>query len=187
MAGSLKNFDGLENTVFVETGTFYGDTVQAAVNSGAFQRIHSIELSSDLFGAARRRFKNQHPKVVIHHGRSVDVLPKIIDPSLSTTFLLDAHKTIEGDEVRGSFVHGAECPLMGELLVVFRQRWRTLPTIVVDDVRMFGDEWWDEGQYNEQFERDRWPRLEHVIRFIQHNGMSAMIIDDRIIAKGANV
>ena len=42
--------------ILIETGTYYGDMVEAMKNQ--FDRIYSIELSNKLFEEARKRFKS---------------------------------------------------------------------------------------------------------------------------------
>ena len=75
--------------VFVETGTFMGDTLAAVKDR--FARLYSIELSYPLFKKAQARFAGD-PKIVLACGDSAATLPKLLDqihePCL---FWLDGH------------------------------------------------------------------------------------------------
>ena len=77
-------------STFIETGTANGDGVQSAINAG-FQNIHSVELSSSLFGECVNRFSN-NSNVNLYNGSSEEILPKIIK-KIDEPFLLwlDAH------------------------------------------------------------------------------------------------
>src|SRR3990172_7062591 len=74
---------------FIETGTFYGDTTDAAAK--IFKHIHTIELSSQLYEKACKRFKN-NPTISVHLGDSAEQLKKIL-PTISGSILfwLDSH------------------------------------------------------------------------------------------------
>lgn len=75
--------------VFVETGTFAGEMVNAML--GRFDRIYSIELDDTWYARAVTRFANR-PEVTLLHGdsgaRLGDVLDTLNEPAL---FWLDAH------------------------------------------------------------------------------------------------
>ena len=76
--------------IFIETGTYLGDTVKLALSSG-YKKIHSIELDLDLFQKAQEMFKNDD-RVTIWYGDSVDCLDNIMkDITSPATFWLDAH------------------------------------------------------------------------------------------------
>lgn len=82
--------------VFIETGTYMGDTVRIAQDYG-FDEIHSIELDTVLYNEAVKKFIDDK-RVSIWHGDSADLVNTIIseraiklnrnDP---ITFWLDAH------------------------------------------------------------------------------------------------
>jgi hypothetical protein len=75
--------------VLVETGTYYGDTVEALRND--FRKIFSVELGPPLYEKARDRFK-QYGHINIIQGDSGQILPVIgallNEPAL---YWLDAH------------------------------------------------------------------------------------------------
>src|SRR5579871_2612293 len=75
--------------LFVETGTYVGDTIAAL--HGSFEHLHSIELSRELYERVFDRFGDD-PKVTLWHGDSGDILPHLL-PRLDapTLFWLDGH------------------------------------------------------------------------------------------------
>jgi hypothetical protein len=116
--------------VLVETGTYYGEMVQAMTY--AFRRIHSIELSGDLFERARNRFRGQvHVELI--HGDSAHVLPSVLNrltgPAL---FWLDGHYS-GGETARGA----VDTPILSELGHILTAK-EAGHVIVIDDARCFG-------------------------------------------------
>jgi len=113
----------------VETGTYFGETVAAALNS--FEKIWSIELAPALAAAARKRFAT-HQHVQVIGGDFSTVLRQIV-PKLdkSTLFWLDGHycggATAKGD---------LECPILDELDAVFSGAPQR-DVILIDDARLF--------------------------------------------------
>ena len=94
--------------VFVETGTLYGQTLEAMC--GVCDKLHSIELSLELYKAAVAHFADQ-PKVRLWHGDSGEVLPSVLEtvdrPAL---FWLDGHYSGPGT-ARGAL----DSPICSEL------------------------------------------------------------------------
>jgi hypothetical protein len=114
--------------VLVETGTFLGDTVQAAL--ATFRQVYSIELSQSLHARAVRRFRGVD-RVVLLHGDSAARLPEVVarlrEPAL---FWLDGHYS-------AGFTAKAEkdTPILEELKVTLES---SIPHVVlVDDARLF--------------------------------------------------
>jgi hypothetical protein len=117
--------------VFVESGTYLGDSVPVALR--VFPSVHTIEISSELCEAARRRFAHD-ARVTCHLGNSPDVLATLL-PSLGqipTVFWLDAHWS----KGQTSF-HSVHVPLLHELQVICDKALGPC-LIVIDDVRLFG-------------------------------------------------
>ena len=115
--------------VFVETGTFNGDTVEAM--RPYFKTLHSIELSKELYLKAKRRFA-YYSNISIWNGDSGKVLKKIL-PNLksATLFWLDAHGsggiTAEGEEWS---------PIIHELSLITKISNKK-NVILIDDARGF--------------------------------------------------
>jgi len=112
---------------FVETGTWIGNSTRLAL--GAFQKVHTIELSEALF-------KEHSPGLeakgaICHHGDTRIELPKLAESIAEPVFwFLDAHWT---DQCAGA-VFGP-LPLFDELQ---RLSERTYPDVIcVDDVHSF--------------------------------------------------
>ena len=115
--------------VFVETGTYYGDTVEAMRK--LFDRIYSIELSEFLSKTAKKRFARHNHIEIIQGDSAVELkrlLEKIDQPAL---FWLDGHYSA-GITARGE----KDCPALEELEPILKSRHRHV--IVIDDARCFG-------------------------------------------------
>jgi hypothetical protein len=118
--------------VFVETGTFRGDMVEAM--KPLFDKIYSIELSDALFAEAERRFERDAHIELIHgdSGKELGpVLRRIRQPAL---FWLDGHYSA-GDTARGE----KDTPLVEELDQILRAP-DLGHVIVIDDARYFGSD-----------------------------------------------
>ena len=116
--------------VFVETGTYIGDTVAAVMRS--FDKLYSIELSRDFYEIARKRFERKD-KVTIIHGDSGIEIHKVINwldqPAL---FWLDGHfsggVTAKGDK---------DTPIIEELTHIYDSKLDG-HVIIIDDAHYFG-------------------------------------------------
>lgn len=137
MAGSLEKFyfqgQSIVYDVFVETGTYLGQTSENAARAG-FGHVHTIEVSDRLFALAEQRFSGR-TDITVHHGSSPSVLLNICDPKRRTVFYLDGHyqggPSDENDPVIG------ECPLILELNIIRDIAWEVLPLIIIDDSKIF--------------------------------------------------
>lgn len=116
-------------SVFVETGTFMGDTVAAAVP--IFGEIHTIELSPELAQRAAQRFEGIE-KVRVHHGDSADRLLEILGQTSGAPLIwLDGHYS-EGVTARGR----GNTPVIDELRSIDRSGIANA-VILIDDLRLF--------------------------------------------------
>lgn len=118
----------LGKTVFVETGTFVGQSSYFV--SRLFSEVLTVEASADLALAARKLMlatSTENVKVV--QGASVDLLHTMsLKTGQSAVFFLDAHYSTG----LTSRLFGA-CPLVNELTIIF-DRFDD-PVIVIDDLR----------------------------------------------------
>lgn len=117
-------------TTLVETGTYYGDMLDAVIND--FSKLYSIELSKDLFTRATKRFK-KHESIAIFQGDSKETLKEIF-PLLKKEkclFWLDAHYS-EGITAKGE----KETPIIEELQIIL-DRENKNDVILIDDARCF--------------------------------------------------
>lgn len=117
-----------ENLVFVETGTWTGDTTQKALDLG-FKEIRTVELSNDLFNKAVNRFKN-NSNVKLYNGSSDQKIHEMIgDINDQILFWLDAHYS-GGDTALGKEIS----PLYKELDIIAKHP-RKDHIILIDDIR----------------------------------------------------
>jgi hypothetical protein len=118
--------------VFVETGTYRGDTVEAVKD--LFDRIYSIEIGRELFEKARERFRAAKHIEIIHGDSGEElgnVMKKLDQPTL---FYLDGHYSGQ-DTARGK-KDTPICEEMGHILTSSEKRH----VILIDDARCFGSD-----------------------------------------------
>jgi predicted O-methyltransferase YrrM len=118
--------------IFVETGTYLGDMVEAMRHS--FDKLYSIELSEELFLMAKKRFAPARHVAIIHGDSGIElgrIVPTLQQPTL---FWLDGHYSA-GVTARG----GKDSPIFEELNHIL-----STPdlghVIIIDDARCFGAE-----------------------------------------------
>ena len=125
--------------IFVETGTYQGDTVAVAAEFG-FASIYSIELNQQLVEQCQQRFKNNN-NIQILFGDSPDVLQQILQGIDSRcTFWLDAHRSFSL-KTPGSQTYGPS-PLLQELNAIASSSRRD-HVIFIDDCRLFDTDSWN--------------------------------------------
>lgn len=150
--GEIKDITGflskqnLSDFVFVETGTYIGDSALAASHLG-FKKVYTIELQMYLYKQAKSKLASQicSGKVEIILGDSKEMLPHILDnhPNDRFVFWLDAH--IDGGNYRAGVTPNIEsCPLYSELQTISRHS-RKDHIIIIDDLRIIGTEGWGIG------------------------------------------
>jgi len=119
------------SSVFVETGTFKGEGVQAALDAG-FDCIYTVEVDPFCSGYCLRRFEDRAIRVHLHRGDSREFLRDFL-PHLTTraTFWLDSHYCgAEGGQID-------DVPLLAELALI-REHLLRIHHILIDDVRLMG-------------------------------------------------
>ena len=128
---------------FVETGTHLGTTLLTVRACGIFARLHSIELSDELFALSEARQYPGPGVLLLHHGDSAKILPEIAATIRAAAFFwLDAH-WYDAPGVAAEM----PCPIFAELAAIAA---RSEPdVVVVDDVPCFGRRWSaaDEGDW----------------------------------------
>jgi len=130
----------------VETGTYLGDMVEA--QKKFFKKIYSIELSTKLYGMAKKRFKKD-ANVEIVQGDSGRMLSLIVSKlNRPAIFWLDGHYsagiTAKGDK---------DCPIFEELDAIFNGKIKN-HVLLIDDARCFVGQ----GDY---------PTIEGLSKFIE--------------------
>jgi hypothetical protein len=140
--------------VLVETGTYYGDMVEAMKHD--FERIYSIELDHHLYVKAKNRFRLAKHIKIIHgdSGRELGEIMKEIDqPCL---FWLDGHYS-GGKTNRGV----TDTPVWAELNHILNSS-KGGSVIIIDDARCFGKD-------------PAYPSIEELQEFVQSRDRNAQV------------
>jgi hypothetical protein len=115
--------------VFIETGSYGGDGIAAAMKAG-FKKIHSIELSDHYYNLCVERYGNEQ-NVHLHHGDSIEVLPKLLSTiNEPVTFWLDGHYC--GPDSAS----GIKAVPLWEELEIIKSHTLKMHTILIDDMRL---------------------------------------------------
>ena len=155
--------------VFVETGTFNGDTT--ALVASLFPEVLTVELSTEQYKIASHRLRD-YPNVRSIHGSSPVVLKELRCElnERSTLYWLDAHWC--GGVTAGS---SYECPLIDELSAIDTLNDKSV--VLIDDARFFL------SPPPPPHEPTGWPTLEEVIKALKslNNKHKLWIINDVLI------
>lgn len=157
-------FEKKEFTIFVETGTHYGNTLKNVLSF--FKEIHTIELSENFYNRALNIF-NDYKNVKFYLGDSSELLAKIINVlNNPTIFFLDGHFSSE-DTAQGK----KDVPLIEELISI-NNSFLHESIIIIDDYRLFGT------NFNEN-----WLEIteENILNCLEGRIISFEIKDDRFI------
>jgi hypothetical protein len=161
--------DVVHANVFVETGTFEGDTV--ARIEDLFDTVWSVESSPEYYDAASRRF---HDRKNIHValGDSPRFLTDVRDDiGTSAIFWLDAHWCVAAS----TSGEQSQCPLLAELEAIGTLGEGSV--ILIDDARLFV------AAPPKPHEVSHWPTFSQVLQRLAR--LSAehmlMIVNDVII------
>ena len=115
--------------VFIETGTYLGETVDFVKR--LFRKIFSIELDLKLYQAAKERFAREK-NIAIRQGDSGEVIESILSNiSEPCIFWLDGHYS-EGFTAKGKL----NTPILAELGHIFAHSNQD-HVILIDDARCF--------------------------------------------------
>lgn len=150
--------------IFVETGTYLGDTTAAVRRE--FDRVYTIELHDELYRRARGRFALR-PSVHVIHGDSAEelerLLPELDEPTL---FWLDAHYSRGGViSARGRY----DPPLAFELQAILALR-DSRHVILIDDTRLLG-------------RTVGYPTLEQITELVSRSGLDLIVESERDILR----
>jgi glycosyltransferase involved in cell wall biosynthesis len=153
--------------VFVESGTFEGDTIARVLPF--FKELHTIELAHGYFKRAEERFK-ETPAVHIYHGASVDCLKSLKDCLANRPILywLDAHWCNATSTAGTDF----QCPLLEELATI--ERLGPQSVILIDDARLFL------APPMGLHKTAQWPAFDTILRQLFHlsSAHEVMVIND---------
>lgn len=153
----LKTF-AIDN--FIETGTYYGDTLGYIAKSGI--QCTSIELSKDLYEAACARFK-KCKNIKLLQGDSGQKLPEVLNEiSKPVLFWLDGHYS--SGITASAKIH---TPISSELEAILKHPVKQ-HVILIDDARCF------DGTNN-------YPYLDDLLRVIREDGNYSAEVSTDII------
>ena len=120
--------------MFIETGTFRGDTINGLKDT--FSQLYSIELDESLYHDAKKRLEKEK-NVIILHGDSGKILHKILDPIDEHIFFwLDGHYDGKGSNTaKGELI----TPIINELKTIYDHSNKTNKKhiILIDDAKCF--------------------------------------------------
>jgi hypothetical protein len=123
--------------VFVETGTFFGDTIDFLKDH--FSKLYTIELQEDLYLKAKERFEGNNNVEVIFGDSSTVLKELVLKLKGKTLFWLDGHYSSEFF-VGSTFVKTAKgdknTPIIEELTEILKNGLND-NIILIDDARCF--------------------------------------------------
>jgi len=165
---SVLRRNGNPYSIWVETGTFQGDTTQFLADTANF--VHSIEPEPTLFKLATERFKSTL-NIKLHFGLSENVLPALLQELTGdVNFWLDGHYS-------GGITHKGpiETPIIQELATIERYRERFAPlTVMIDDIRCFHPHIPEYSSY---------PDLGLIVDWARRNNLRWHVEQDIFVAK----
>jgi GT2 family glycosyltransferase len=157
-------------SVFVETGTFKGDTVESL--SKYFDKLITIEFSEQLWSVATARFKDVG-NIETHLGNSPEVLAKLRPAlmNLSSLFWLDAHWCVAENTAGNQ----SQCPLLDEIRAI--NKLSDSSVLLIDDARLFL------APPPAPHDVSQWPSFEEIIAALRRlsDQHELMIVNDTII------
>jgi hypothetical protein len=117
------------NEVFIETGTYEGGGVAAALEAG-FPKVYSIEIAPRLYQIACKHFEGD-PRVTLFLGDSSIRMREILNEvTVPATFWIDAHLPQDGTQHLPIWGNN---PVLFELVAIAQHRIKT-HTIIFDDM-----------------------------------------------------
>jgi len=123
-----------KNDVFVETGTFQGDTIDILLKVDEFKesQIYSLELSDVFYERCKAKYENLDNVTIVHTNSKYELFDVIKNINTPITFWLDSHWSGTPDV-------GCDpdtiCPILYELKQIKQHHIKT-HTIIVDDIRL---------------------------------------------------
>ena len=137
----LKVAKDMQCNVFIESGTFLGQSFQIALKSGIFERCYSVELALGLYKEVAIKYPTR-PNQQVFLGKSHEIFLSQIFPLCSSKdrifFWLDGH--FSGGITWIGPTRGADspCPLLAELEAIHQCCPSSSLVIAIDDVDDFG-------------------------------------------------
>ena len=137
--------------VFVETGTYMGDSL-AYASKFDFQKLYSIELLKKYYDLCMERFKDDS-RISLINDNSIDALPKLIDEikDKSCLYWLDAHLPDIYDSKKYSSDYTKQTdlyvPLKKELDIITNKDI-SKDVFIIDDLRIYVEDDYEDGNWD---------------------------------------
>lgn len=147
---------------FVETGTLMGDMIEGVKED--FEALFSIELSSELYQKACRRFAGDTKITLIEGDSGIEMYKLVAKIDKPALFWLDGHYS-GGFTARGE----KDTPVLNELKAIFSMK-ENRHVVVIDDARYFGTD-------------PEYPSLEKVFEYVRNERpeMKVFLENDAIV------
>ncbi len=114
----------------IETGTFYGQTVNALRNT--FDKVMSVEVYAPLYEYNEKQFSGIDNVKIFFGSSSQHLKDMLAQAEGKVLYWLDGHYSGQG-----TGMDAIECPIIEELTLI-RSSNRTDDCILIDDKRLFG-------------------------------------------------
>lgn len=178
--GALSNLPPTyPRELFIECGTGQAETLRNVYQSGEFRHIISCEIDRGLYEKALKEF-NGLLDVELWWGDSRNVLKKVLRPNIPTTIWLDSHYS---GGYFGESRPPDECPLMDEIDIILSVDWQAKCAVLIDDLRVFNDPWWDtEEARNVKYTRANWPTEQQIREKLTSKGWTVSYHSDDVLA-----
>ena len=134
--------------IFIETGTFFGNTTIELNNH--FEKLYTCEISKELYSNAKRKFK-KYRNIKSYLSNSSQFLKEILtnlDDNSRILLFLDAHYS--GKQTGGK---DYPCPHIDELKIIKNSKFFNKALIIIDDTRCWST---DSNDYY------GWPKYEEL-------------------------
>lgn len=165
----LIKFDVLisEYDVFLETGTYEGETICEMENY--FNKLYTIEIDETLYEDVKNKY-NHSNNIKFIKGDSAKILKDILlEIEKNTIFWLDGHWS-GGKTNKGLY----DCPLLLECEQINKYYTESESLIIIDDYRLFGTNI-----------HENWSDITHnkIINIFKGFEVIDKVINDRLILK----
>ena len=158
----------VEDSIFIETGTYLGDTTAALEKY--FVKTYTIEPDLKLYNLAKNRFKDSQKITCINNTSEDSLVDLVKGLTGSVTFYLDGHYSLGN-----TFLGDLSTPIRFELSVIsqFLDNFQNV-SVIVDDIGAFG---------SGNLESGDWPRRIELVEWAEKNSFWWNIEYNMFIAK----
>lgn len=173
----LKNY---QNRIFVETGSYQGNTIQLALDCG-FEEVRSVELNESNYNRCVERFKN-YTNVKLYFGESEVLFSEMIkDITEPITFWLDSHYSGCGDTYVTSKGRSFSS-IVSELQTIKNHPIKN-HTILIDDIRDAGTQNFDYVSLQELIRLIKEINPKYDVSYATGSINHAIFVNDILVAR----